>query len=94
MNFSCMCQQECIFQKKCQVKKLTLQNISNVITIMESPETGKTELQVAKAYVEIYFSVLSDGIIYTDFRLVLTLGEGRSGEWHEGGVRRGLQQNW
>ena len=39
------------------------------------------------------FSFLSDGIMYTDFRLVLPLGEGRSGEWHEGGVRRGLQQN-
>ena len=41
-----------------------------------------------------FFFFLSDGIIYTDFRTVLTLGEERLGEWHEGGVHRGLQQNW
>lgn len=37
---------------------------------------------------------LSDGVIYPNFRAVLTLGEGRSGEWHEGGAQRGFQQNW
>lgn len=48
---------------------------------------------MSKACVELYFSFLNDGILYIDFRVVLTLGEGRSGERHEGGVRRGLQQN-